>query len=371
MRLGCIAADPAAALELGALLATGGLRTALLPVARGGPMPEAEAVVALLPPGTATADALAACEALLAGGAGRILLLTEAGFGEATTGPLADALLRRLQAGFAPVMPAFPSRGRSVYLGHLFTGTTLAAEEPSLPRRLSTRAEAPVGLIPFSIVEAGAGAIRQGMSRLAEAGRRLAVLDAVTDAHLLAAIDASAAQALLIGGAGLGPGLAASLSPAAPAAERSPAPRGAWAVIAAAAARPTLAQIGFARLYGPVLDLDSPADLSGALDRAVPLLSEEHPLVIAASPTLAANSGSALAGLAQALIARGVGRLLLAGEELFGPMLEAGGHALRPGPEIAPAIAWWEIDGAPQQLAFKPGMAGGRDILLRAFLTEA
>jgi uncharacterized protein YgbK (DUF1537 family) len=371
MRLGCIAADPAAALELGAALATGGLRTALLPAGWTGALPEAEAVVALLRPGAAVTDALAICEALLAGGAARILLLTDAGFNEAATGPMADALLRRLQAGFAPVMPAFPSRGRSVYLGHLFTGTALAAEEPSLPRRLSALAEAPVGLIPFPVVEAGAGEIRREMSRLAEAGRRLAVLDAVTDAHLLAAVEASSAQALLVGGAGLGAGLAAGLRTAPPRAEPVPAPRGSWAVIAAASARPTLAQIGFARLHGPVLDLNSVGDLEGAMDRAVPLLSEEHPLVIAASPALVAEAAPALGELARALMAHGVRRLLVAGEELFGPVLEARGRALQPGPEIAPALAWCDVEGAACQIAFKPGGAGGRDILLRAFLTEA
>ena len=369
MRLGCIAFDPAAALELGALLASGGVRAALLPPGWAGEMPEAEAVIALLRTGAPATDVLAACDALLAGGAARLLLLTDGEFVEAATAPAADALLRRLRAGFAPVIPAFPSRGRSVYLGHLFTGTALAAEEPNLPRRLAARAEAPVGLVPFPIVEAGAGAIRREMSRLAEAGRRYAVLDAVTDAHLLAAVEASAPQALLIGGAGLGPGLAQALG-GRPAQETTP-PSGAWAVIAASSVRATLAQIGFARLHGPVLELATADDAARTLDRALPLLSQEHPLVIAASPTLAADAGPAvLAELAEALLAHGVARLMVAGEDLFGPVLERTGRPLRPEPEIAPAIAWCAVEGAAYQLAFKPGAAGGRDILLRAFLTE-
>ncbi|WP_458097013.1 four-carbon acid sugar kinase family protein [Roseomonas sp. WA12] len=371
MRLGCIAVDPAAALELGAALATGGVRAALLPVGWIGAMPEAEAVIALLGPGAPVSDALAACDALLAAGATRILLLTDAACADPATGPIADALLRRLQAGFAPVMPAYPSRGRSVYLGHLFTAGTLAVEEPNLPRRLSARAEAPVGLIPFSIVDGGAGEIRREMSRLAEAGRRLAVLDAVTDAHLIASVEASSAQALLVGVAGLGPGLATTLHAGEPAAEPVPTPRGSWVVLAAASARPTLAQIGFARLHGPVLDLSTSGDLAGAMDRALPLLSEEHPLVISASPALVAQAPAALGGLARDVLARVAGRLLVAGEELFGPVLDAVGCVLRPGPEIAAAVCWCDVAGTAGQIAFKPGLAGGRDILLRAFLTEA
>ena len=152
-----------------------------------------------------------------------------------------------------------------------------------------------------------------------------------------------------------------------------PAPRGAWAVIATSSARASLAQIGFARLHGPVLELETAADVSRALDRAVPLLSQEHPLVIVASPGLVEEAGGAeaLAELSEALLAHGVARLMLAGEGLFGAVLERTGRVLRPGPEIAPALAWCAVDGAAFHLAFKPGAAGGRDILLRAFLTEA
>ncbi|SHJ63382.1 Uncharacterized conserved protein YgbK, DUF1537 family [Roseomonas rosea] len=375
LRLGCIAIDAAAALEFGALLANEGVATALVSDLQPGTIPRAEAVLALLPEEAGVAEALAACEALLAAGAARILLLTGARFDDPLTGPMGDALLRRLQAGFALAVPGFPSRGRSTYLGHLFLGTALAGGEPSLPRRLAAWADAPVGLIPFAMVEKGTGRIRREMSRLAEAGRRYGLADAVTDAHLGALAEAAASQAFVIGGAGLGlsfptalrsAGILAAAEP-----ESWPEPRGSWAVIAASDARATLAQIGFARLHGPVLDLSSAAEVTEALDHATALLSEEHPLIISATPEFArdAAAGPALADLASELARRGVGRLLVAGEALFGPVLrQLGTTALRIGPEAAQATPWCVAGETGLQIAFKPDDVGGRDILLRAFL---
>jgi uncharacterized protein YgbK (DUF1537 family) len=369
-RLGCIAADAAAAMEFGALLATGGVRTVLGTGSAPGALPEAEAVLVTLPRGTTTpvADALLACEALLAAGAGQIAWVTDAGFTHEATGAVADALLRRLQAGFAAVAPAFPSRGRSVYLGHLFIGPSLASGEPNLPRRLAMQADAPVGLIPFPIVAEGAGAIRREMARLAEAGRRYAVADGVADAHLQAMAEATASQALVIGGAGLAPGLAKALGGGAQA-EAWPAPGGACAVLAASEARVALAQLGYARLHVPVLEVESTSDVAPVLDRAAPLLSADEPVVVTVSAAPARDAGL-LAALAEGLLSRGVGRLLLSGEAAFGAGLDQlGGGGLRIGAEIEPGVCWCRAEATGLHLGFKPGTAGGRDILLRAFLT--
>ena len=374
--LGGIAFDAPAALEAAALLANEGLRVALCTNPEAALPDQAEVVVLLVRGAAPVAEALAACETLLAAGAGPVLLITPAAFDDPAIGAAADALLRRLQAGFAPVLPGFPSRGRGTYLGHLFLGPALAPGEPNLPRRLAGQADAPVGLIPYRIVEEGAGAVRREMARLAEAGRRYAIADAVSDAHLRIVAEAATAQALLIGGAGLALGLAQAMRdagrlPAAPAGDW-PAPHGAWAVLAASSARPTLAQIGFARLHGPVLDLQSSADLAGAENWAVQHLSDEHPLVIAATPELAGDPElpAGMAALAGRLAAAGVGRLLVAGEALFAPMLRSAGGVIRIGPEVAEATPWCVAPDTGLQLAFKPGQAGGRDILLRAFLPE-
>ncbi|MDT8267839.1 four-carbon acid sugar kinase family protein, partial [Roseomonas sp. DSM 102946] len=93
-----------------------------------------------------------------------------------------------------------------VYQGHLFVGSRLLSEsgmqdhpltpmrDPDLVRVLSRQTDGGVGLVGFSTVEQGAGAIRQAMTRLAESGRRYAILDALTDAHLVAIGEAAAAH---------------------------------------------------------------------------------------------------------------------------------------------------------------------------------
>ncbi|MFM8613937.1 MAG: four-carbon acid sugar kinase family protein [Alphaproteobacteria bacterium] len=56
-----------------------------------------------------------------------------------------------------------------------------------------------MGLVPFTTVEQGAAATRQAMMRLAEQGRRYAIVDAVTDQHLLAIGEAAAQHARAAG----------------------------------------------------------------------------------------------------------------------------------------------------------------------------
>jgi 3-dehydrotetronate 4-kinase len=43
-------------------------------------------------------------------------------------GPVADALIQALGCGFSLHCPAFPTNGRTVYLGHLFVGGALLNE---------------------------------------------------------------------------------------------------------------------------------------------------------------------------------------------------------------------------------------------------
>lgn len=355
-RLGAIAQNLAVAVEFGTALAAEGLSTALVIGVPEGALPDAEAVMVLVGPGTA--EALAACDALLAGGARQIVQAVAPGLDDA--GPLTDALLRRLQVSFAPVAPAFPSRGRSLYLGHLFLGTAPAPGEANLVRRLTAVTEEPVGLIAFRSVAEGAGAIRAEMSRMAEWGRRYAIVDAVADEHLRALAEAAGAQALLIGGAGLAAGLGSLLAPRA-APVPPPPGSGACAVLSASSARETLSQIGLARLYAPVLDLGGAED---AAAWAAPLLSEERPVVIVAPP----GSAPGLGLLAEALVTRGVERLLVAGEEACEAVVGSlAPRVLHVGAQVDAGLAWCRVGDGRLHLLLKPDRAGGRDIMLRAF----
>ena len=136
MLLGCIADDFTGATDLAATLVRAGMRTVQVIGVPEGPMPEADAVVVALksrtaPLGDAVAWSLAACDALLAAGAKQIFWKYCSTFDSTAAGnigPVADALMKRLDAGFALACPAFPTNGRTIYQGHLFVGGALLSE---------------------------------------------------------------------------------------------------------------------------------------------------------------------------------------------------------------------------------------------------
>jgi len=412
--LGCVADDFTGATDLASMLVKHGMSCVQVIGIPDAPLPEADAVVVALksrtaPVAQAVAESLAAAEALLAAGARQLFFKycstfdsTDAG----NIGPVADALLKRLGSGFAIACPAFPANARSIFQGHLFVGGRLLSEsgmqdhpltpmrDPDLVRVLSRQTEGAVGLVTFATVEAGAAAIRREMTRLAEAGRRYAIVDAVSDAHLLAIGEACAAHALVTGGSGVAMGLPANFRAAGLLPERGdaavlPAPRGACAVVAGSCSRATLGQIGFARDHVPVLELDAMATPDAAALAAAALewvegkLSEARPVVIAASAppdrvaALQARLGrdaagalveEALAAVAEGLVARGVGRLVVAGGETSGAVVgRLGVRSLRIGAEIDPGVPWTLAEPLGLHLALKSGNFGGRDFFVKAF----
>ena len=424
--LGCIADDFTGATDLANTLVKGGMTAVQVigvpPAAErpGGSaaLPEADAVIVALksrtaPVREAVAESLAACEALLAAGARQIFFKycstfdsTEAG----NIGPVADALVRRLDCGFALANPAFPTNGRTVYQGHLFVGQALLNEsgmenhpltpmrDANLVRVLGRQTDGTVGLVPFATVEQGAVAIRKAMTALKESGRRYAIVDAVTDAHLLAIGEAAAEHALITGGSGVAMGLPANfrarglLPERGEAAAALPPMTGHAAVLAGSCSRATLGQIGYARDHAPVLELDvlarpdAAALAAQALDWAAGKLGAQ-PVVIAASAppekvaALQAKLGRdaagalverALSAIAAGLVERGVRRLVVAGGETSGAVVSRLGVAsLRIGPEIDPGVPWTYAEiAAPSgglHLALKSGNFGARDFFLKAF----
>jgi 3-dehydrotetronate 4-kinase len=423
MLLGCIADDFTGATDLASMLVRGGMRTVQVigVPAADMPAPDADAVVVALksrtaPVQEAVAESLAALHWLHDAGAKQLFFKycstfdsTDAG----NIGPVADALAGALDCGFALACPAFPANNRSVYQGHLFVGTALLNEsgmenhpltpmrDSNLVRVLSRQTDGTVGLVPFSVVEQGAMAIRQAMTALKEQGRRYAIVDAVSDSHLMAIGEAAAAHALITGGSGVAMGLPenfrrAGLLPK-PAGDEATLPDvgGHAAVLAGSCSRATLMQIGRARAHVPVLELDplatpdAAALTAQALDWATPQLGDA-PVVIAASATPERVSAlqqrigrdaagalveSALAGIAEALVARGVRRLVVAGGETSGAVVSRlGVRSLLIGAEIDPGVPWTYADraGAPSlKLALKSGNFGAPDFFLKAFAAAA
>ena len=244
-------------------------------------------------------------------------------------------------------------------------------------------------------VEQGAAAIRRAMTALAEQGRRYAIVDAVSDAHLLAIGEAAAAHALITGGSGVAMGLPENFRRAGLLPERAdpgalPTLAGAAAVLAGSCSRATLGQIGFARERVPVFELDPLAtpDAAALAARRVAWAAGRlgaTPIVIAASAppdkvaavqqTLGRDAAGALvedamARIAAALVARGVRRLVVAGGETAGAVVaRLGVRSLRIGGEIDPGVPWTYAEGgnAPLLLALKSGNFGARDFFLKAF----
>jgi uncharacterized protein YgbK (DUF1537 family) len=417
MLLGAIADDFTGATDLCSMLVRGGMRTVqLIGVPRpGDPAPDADAVVVALKSRTAPVrqaidESLAALTWLRAAGCRQFFFKycstfdsTDAG----NIGPVADALTAALDCGFALACPAFPANARSVYQGYLFVGGNLLNEsgmehhpltpmtDANLVRVLSRQTDGTVGLVPYATVEQGAIAIRRAMTALKEQGRRYAIVDAVSDAHLVAIGEAAEHHALITGGSGVAMGLPENFRRAGLLTERGdaaslPAVSGHAAVIAGSCSRATLAQLGAARDVLPVLQLDPVAQpdtetmVATARDWIADKLGDT-PVVIAASALpdqvaalqrmLGRDGAGALieqtlARIAEDLVARGVRRLVVAGGETAGAVVSRlGVRSLLIGGEIDPGVPWTYAEGGatPLLLALKSGNFGAYDFFTKAF----
>lgn len=414
--LGCIADDFTGATDLAAMLVNHGMRCVQLIGVPGDddPVPDGDALVVALksrtiPAGDAVRQSLAALAWLQRAGCRQLLFKYCSTFDstdQGNIGPVADALVAALGCGFAIACPAFPTNGRTVFQGHLFVGQALLNEsgmqdhpltpmhDANLVRVLSRQTTGTVGLVPFAVVERGAGAIRDALTQLKEQGRRYAVVDAVADRHLVAMGEAVASHALITGGSGvamslpdnfrraglLATGAAGTLAPVA----------GHAAVLAGSCSRATLLQIGIARDRVPTLELDPLAmpDAAALADHALRWAAgrlSDVPVVIAASAqpeavaALQARLGreaagalveDAMARIARGLVDAGVRRLVVAGGETSGAVVNAlGVRRLAIGAEIDPGVPWTRAEGAgpPMLLALKSGNFGGRGFFLDAF----
>jgi uncharacterized protein YgbK (DUF1537 family) len=418
MLLGAIADDFTGATDLCSMLVRGGMRTVQVigTPALGDEVPDADAVVVAIKSRTAPVkwaveQSLAGLAWLRAAGARQYFFKYCSTFDstdQGNIGPVTDALARELGCGFSLHCPAFPTNGRTVYLGHLFVGGVLLNEsgmqhhpltpmtDPNLVRVLSRQTDGMVGLVAFPTLEKGAGAIRDALTRLKEEGRRHAIVDAVTDAHLLAIGEAAARHALVSGGSGVAMGLPgnfrrAGLLPEANDAAVLPVVSGASAVLSGSCSRATLAQLGFARSHTPVFELDPLATPDAArLAEAALAWAEgkvgDTPMVIAASapPDKVAAVQVALGGadqagalledamarIAEGLVARGVRRMVVAGGETAGAVVtRLGVTRLRIGTEIDPGVPWTFTSGGGVDLllALKSGNFGAPDFFLKAF----
>jgi 3-dehydrotetronate 4-kinase len=416
--LGCIADDFTGATDLANTLVRGGMRTVqAIGVPRADErIADVDAVVVALksrtiPPDEAVAMSLDALKWLQQAGARQIYFKYCSTFDSTdrgNIGPVADALLDALGDSFTVACPAFPENGRTIYLGHLFVGDRLLSDssmrhhpltpmtDPDLVRVLGRQTEHRVGLVPYKTVKQGAEAIRDAFDRLRADGVRHAILDAIEDRHLHDLGTACAGMALVTGGSGMALGLPenfrrAGMLKSGAAADALPRIDGASAVVAGSASAATLAQVEHMKRTHPALAIDPLAladgrDVAGEILAALkPRLGVEPVLVYATAPPeevkrvqeklgrerAGALVEQALAKIAAGLVEAGVRRLVVAGGETAGAVVQAlGVKALRIGPQIDPGVPWTaSVAERPLALALKSGNFGGPDFFLKAFRT--
>jgi len=419
LALGCIADDYTGASDLANALSGNGLRvvqTIGLPDA-GLALPEVDAVVVALKSrsieaGEAVRLSRAAQAWLAARGAGHILFKicstfdsTDAG----NIGPVTDALREATGGGITLVNPGFPGTGRRVFQGHLFVHEELLSESPlkdhplnpmhdaNLVRVLARQSAAPVGLVPLQVVAQGAEAVRQALHALAAEGKGSAIVDAVNDGDFEVLGAVALDQPVSTGASGLGIGLARALARRGQGAARADAEWDALppgkdhaAILAGSCSKATLGQIAEAARTMPVLHLDIEALAGGqdvvatALAWARPKLRNGPVLIASSRPpaevadlqkrlggtALGARIEAALAAIAEGLTQAGLGRLVVAGGETSGSVVNRLGlQAFRIGAEIAPGVPALGVIGthhAGLRIALKSGNFGGPDFFARA-----
>jgi 3-dehydrotetronate 4-kinase len=414
--LGAIADDFTGATDLCSMLVRNGMRTVqLIGVPEPGlEVPEADAVVVALksrtaPAAEAVAQSLAALRWLQAQGTRQYLFKycstfdsTDAG----NIGPVADALLDALGADFTIACPAFPETGRTIFKGHLFVGDLLLSDthmrhhpltpmtDANLVRVLQRQTARKVGLVPFDVVQQGPDAIRRRMAALREAGCAYAVTDVLQDEDLRRLGATCAELPLLTGGSGIAMGLPENfrrqaLLQAGQDADLLPEVTGAEVVLAGSCSAATLEQVAVMAGSRPALRFEPERLAAGWQPAEAVAWARQRlgdgPVLIYASATpveveqIQARLGreragalveEALAEIAAGLVAAGVRRLVVAGGETSGAVVQAlGVKGLLIGPMIDPGVPATVSIGRmpPLALALKSGNFGGPDFFLRAF----
>jgi uncharacterized protein YgbK (DUF1537 family) len=409
--LGCIADDYTGASDLANTLTRQGLRTVQT---IGVPsddlaLPEVDAVVVSLKSrsieaGLAVSKSRAAEKWLRGRGADHVLFKICSTFDstdKGNIGPVMDAL--RADSGDAIVLvtPAFPETGRTVYQGNLFVGAVPLNESPlkdhplnpmhdsNLVRVLARQSKTKIGLVNLATLARGADAVRARLSELAGQGIGAAIIDAVFDPDLETIGTVAAGHRLSVGASGIGLGLARALvksgkvKPAGSGDNAGSPVGGPAACLAGSCSQATLGQIASAEKAMPVLHLDPDRVVAGSEEarRAVAWAVERlgsGPMLIASSATpdqvaaLQSRHGrdaaghaieQAMADIAEGLVRSGVRRLVVAGGETSGAVvdrLQIPGFLV--GEEIAagvPVLRAVGVGNGEMLLALKSGNFGG------------
>jgi 3-dehydrotetronate 4-kinase len=413
IQLGCIADDFTGATDLANNLARAGMRAV---VTVGVPTTEqvvsADAVVVALksrtiPAAEAVAQSLQACRWLRQHGARQIYFKICSTFDSTPSGnigPVTEALMDELDCTFTVNTPAFPDNERTVFRGHLFVGNELLSDsgmrnhpltpmtDANLVRFLETQLDPErgrrVGLIDYQTTCRPAEVIRQRIGELRAQGISIAIADAINNDDLARLADALKEEPLVTASSGLGTGLPAAWGfyPSSESSHLPPA-KGRKVILSGSCSLATNAQVRhFIRNGGEAFSLasaEAAIDTERALSwvdecwkndssRALLLYSTAEPDAVAgAHARLGAQVAGALiedafATVAQGLVARGAGVLIVAGGETAGVCVRALNiRQLQIGPQIDAGVPWCYTGGL--HVALKSGNFGKEDFFTRAF----
>ena len=314
--LGCVADDFTGATDLANTLVKAHMRTVqLLGVPRPGlKVPAADCIIVALksrsnPANEAVTMSLAALDWLRQQGARQFYFKYCSTFDSTdhgNIGPVADAMLDAIGADFTVFNPAFPTNKRTVYKGYLFVGDELLSEsgmrhhpltpmtDPSLVRVLQRQTRHKVGLVPYATIVNGVEAIRDAFEKLRKQGIRHAILDSITDQHLVTLGEACADLKVVTGGSGMAMGLPANFvrKGLMKSGQHSPLPTvtGPTAVLAGSCSVATQGQVTVMKQDHEYFELEPMAIASGrdlaqeALNWAASRLSEK-PILIYSTAT--------------------------------------------------------------------------------------
>ncbi|MEU0479787.1 3-oxo-tetronate kinase [Streptosporangium sp. NPDC006013] len=404
--LGCLADDYTGGTDVAAALRRSGLRTLLL---FGAPTPETtvpdcDAIVVCLKTRTAPADeavrqSLAVHRWLLAQGVSHPYVKYCSTFDstdQGNIGPVVDAVTQADDRPLTIVCPAAPEHGRTLYQGHLFVGDRLLSQSPMRHHPLTPMTDSdlvavlgrqtpyPVALLAHEVVAQGGDAVRTALRDLRERGIRHVVTDAVDDHDLDTIAAAAGPLALMTGAAGLARAVGALLAQTAGEGAGGgetvpPLPGGPGIVIAGSCSAATLEQVARAREKFPSYRLHPQAgDLIGDClrwleahlgDGSVMVYSSAPPEERAETPPDTADVlEQALAAAARHAVERGARRVVVAGGETSGAVVNAlGVTSVIVSAEADRGVPWCVTTASPPlALLLKSGNFGHPDLLVRA-----
>ncbi|WP_299280968.1 3-oxo-tetronate kinase [uncultured Tateyamaria sp.] len=404
MKLGCIGDDFTGSSDLANTLAKEGMRTTQytgVPSHDADPSVEA-GVVALksrsIAPQEAVRKSLEALDWLRAQGCTQFFFKYCSTFDstpDGNIGPVADALAEALDAHQVIVCPAFPGTGRSVYQGHLFVKDVLLSEsgmqnhpltpmtDSDLRRWLAAQSRHTVGHVGVEAVFQGADAIATALAAQRAAGHRHIVVDAIRDADLRAIGAAARDLPLITGGSGVALGLPANFGCVAGAVPWR-GQEGRAIAVSGSCSTATRAQVAQHALTHPTREIIAADVIEGRLSAQdmTDWLLEQTGVPLAYSSAdpeevrrvqdrfgrdrAAAALEGFFAEVAQLARARGAARIITAGGETSGAVVEGLGlTTLEIGPEIDPGVPALRA-GSDLVVALKSGNFGAPDFFAKA-----